>query len=87
MSGLSEFYETLCGFDPEFPSNETIDDSITCINQGYLPHPGLAGFATTVSADNFARFNVIYFNANSIGETQNTSNVLQNIITHDIGEF
>lgn len=86
ISGLSEFYQLVCGFDPEFPSDNTIDDINICANQGYYGVSFL-GYGATVFADNFARFGVMSFNANAIGGLRNTSNGLQNLISHNIGEL
>lgn len=85
-SGLAAFYETICGFDPEFPSDDTIDDISLCVDQRYVD-PGILGFAATVFGDNFARFGFLAVNANSIGSQRNSSTVLIETIVHEIGKL
>lgn len=85
ISGLNEFYETICGFDPGFPA-DSIDDINLCVTQRFV-NPSILGSAATVFGDNFARFGLLAMNANSIGSQRgNTSTVLLETIVHEIGK-
>lgn len=85
VSGVSAFYETICGFDPGFASDGTIDDINLCVDQAYV-HPDILGFAATLFGVNFARFGYLAVNANSLGRQRNVSTVLIETIIHEVGK-
>lgn len=86
ISGLSDFYESVCEFDPGFPS-DTIDDINVCIDLFYHPNPHVIGGSGIVFGDNFARFSFQYLNPNAlVVRRSNSSMILRNYLLHEFGE-
>lgn len=80
---LPGFYESLCGYDPDFPGAGSTDDLDVCVSQRILL-PGVLAQTMSVFGDMFTRFGIMNINADSVGALRNSSQ-LSEVILHELG--
>lgn len=83
ISGLSDFYESVCQFDPGFPSG-SIDDINACMDLFNHGNANVIGGVAVIFGDNFARFGYQFLNSNAL--RRHTNMTLRDTILHDFGE-